>query len=98
MRPRCDASTSSRASPCGPRGSGVMSSPTASGLEPIVVNDNVPSAMTSRVDFEAEGLLDGVEGEAREARMELLEQLIADGATLEELKRAVKENRLAFVP
>src|SRR5689334_12079855 len=54
--------------------------------------------MTAPIDFEAEGLLDGVDGDAREARRELLEQLAADGASLEELKRAVAENRLAFLP
>ena len=31
------------------------------------------------IDFEAEGLLEGVEGEAREARLALLEQLAAEG-------------------
>jgi adenylate cyclase len=54
--------------------------------------------MTVPVDFEAEGLLDGLEGEAREARRQLLQQLVADGVTLDELRRAVDENRLAFVP
>jgi adenylate cyclase len=50
------------------------------------------------VDFEAEGLLDGIDGDARAARSELLEHLAADGATLDELKRAVAEDRLALLP
>lgn len=51
------------------------------------------------VDFEAEGLLDGLEDEAaRTARLALLEQLAADGVPLEELKRAVAEDRLAVLP
>jgi adenylate cyclase len=50
------------------------------------------------VDFEAEGLLDGVEGDDREARRELLELLRDDGATLDELRRAVAEDRLALLP
>src|SRR5689334_11299119 len=54
--------------------------------------------MTAPIDFEAEGLLDGVDGDARNARQELLEQLAEDGASLDELKRAVAENRLAFLP
>jgi adenylate cyclase len=54
--------------------------------------------MTAPIDFEAEGLLDGLEGGAREARRELLEQLASDGATLHELKRAVAEDRLALLP
>ena len=50
------------------------------------------------IDFEAEGLLEGVEGDAREARLELLEQLTADGASLEELRDAVAAGRLALLP
>jgi len=54
--------------------------------------------MTAPIDFEAEGLLDGVDGDARKARQELLEQLAEDGVSLDELKRAVAENRLALLP
>jgi adenylate cyclase len=50
------------------------------------------------IDFEAEGLLEGLEGEAREARRELLQELADDGAELEELKQAVTEERLALLP
>jgi adenylate cyclase len=50
------------------------------------------------IDFEAEGLLEGVDGRAREARRELLEQLAADGVPLEDLRRAVNEDRLALLP
>jgi adenylate cyclase len=50
------------------------------------------------IDYQAEGLLDGTDGEDREARRELLDVLIDDGATLTELKRAVAEERLAFLP
>ncbi len=49
-------------------------------------------------DFEAEGLLDGLEGEAREARLGLLRELEADGVGLDELREAVQENRLALLP
>jgi adenylate cyclase len=54
--------------------------------------------MPGTIDFEAEGLLDGVEGDARSARVDLLEQLVADGVTLDELRRAVAEDRLALLP
>jgi adenylate cyclase len=54
--------------------------------------------MAKPVDFQAEGLLDGLDGESREARAELLEHLLADGATLEELRKAVAEDRLALLP
>ena len=51
------------------------------------------------VDWEAEGLLDELPDErARKARRELLDELHADGVSLEELKEAVKEQRLALVP
>jgi adenylate cyclase len=49
-------------------------------------------------DFEAAGLLEGVEGEAREGRRELLEFLYSEGVTIEELARAVRESRLALLP
>jgi adenylate cyclase len=50
------------------------------------------------IDFEAEGLLDGVDGEQREARLDLLEQLAEAGVTLDELKRAARADRLALLP
>lgn len=54
--------------------------------------------MKPGVDFEAEGLLDGLSGKAREARLALLEDLAKDGVPLEELKRAVEEDRLVLLP
>src|SRR3954470_23743332 len=50
------------------------------------------------MDFEAEGLLEGLEGEDREAREKLLEQLSEDGVSDDELKKAVGEQRLALLP
>ena len=50
------------------------------------------------MDWESEGLLEGLEGEERDARRELLDGLHDDGATLDELRSAVKENRLALLP
>jgi adenylate cyclase len=51
------------------------------------------------MDFAAAGLLDGLEDEKeRTARQELLEQLTDAGVPLEELRRAVEENRLALLP
>jgi adenylate cyclase len=52
----------------------------------------------SAVDFEAEGLLDGLEGEARRERLALLSDLLAEGVPLEELRSAVAAGRLALVP
>jgi adenylate cyclase len=50
------------------------------------------------IDFEAEGLLRGTRGRARQARLELLEELEAQGVDLEELSRAVEEERLVLLP
>jgi adenylate cyclase len=50
------------------------------------------------MDFAAEGLLDDLEGEGRERRQQLLEHLHDDGFSLDELRRAVDEHRLALLP
>jgi adenylate cyclase len=51
------------------------------------------------IDYKAEGLLDGIgEGPPREARLELLRTLEREGFTLEELRRAASEDRLALLP
>jgi adenylate cyclase len=50
------------------------------------------------IDFDAEGLLDGVEDEAREARLELLERLSREDVPLEELRDAVEGGRLTLLP
>lgn len=52
----------------------------------------------SQIDFAAEGLLEGVEGEPREARRRLLEQLAGEGCSLEELREAVAAGRLTLLP
>jgi adenylate cyclase len=49
------------------------------------------------IDFDAEGLLDGLEGGARAARVELLAQLAADGIGVEELRSATRDGRLVFL-
>ena len=49
------------------------------------------------IDFQAEGLLDGLDGPAREARLELLERLSSDGYELEELRGAARDGRLPLV-
>lgn len=56
--------------------------------------------MNGGPDFEAEGLLEGLEDKpsAKRARLELLNHLQRDGASLEELKQAVAEDRLALLP
>jgi adenylate cyclase len=50
------------------------------------------------VDFEVEGLLDGLDDDAREARLELLERLSGEGVALDELRQAVEGGRLTLLP
>jgi adenylate cyclase len=49
------------------------------------------------MDFSQAGLLDGLDGDDREARLQLLERLRDDGATEQELIDAVREDRLALL-
>jgi adenylate cyclase len=51
-----------------------------------------------RIDFEAEGLLEGLDESARKARLRLLCELADAGVPLEDLRHAVSENRLALLP
>src|ERR1039458_6254157 len=48
----------------------------------------------AHMDFAAAGLLDGLEGDERAAREQLLESLVEEGFSLEELQAAVAEDRL----
>lgn len=49
------------------------------------------------IDFDAEGLLKGTRGKARDARRELLAKLAGDGVTVEELRVAIDEDRLVLL-
>ena len=51
-----------------------------------------------RTDFESQGLLEGLDGDAREARRELLQQLSEAGVGLDELRAATREGRLPLLP
>jgi adenylate cyclase len=50
------------------------------------------------IDFEAEGMLEGLEGEAREARLALLQELTDDGVPIEDLREAAAAGRLVLLP
>lgn len=54
--------------------------------------------MAGDIDFEAEGLLGGLEGDARQGRLQLLGELHTDGVSLDELHAAVEEDRLTLLP
>lgn len=56
------------------------------------------SGKPPEIDFAAEGLLKGLRGKARKAREELLRELVNDGVSLDDLRRAVEEDRLALLP
>jgi adenylate cyclase len=51
-----------------------------------------------QIDFESEGLLDGLEGEQRAERLALLRYLAADGVPLTELQRATASGTIMFLP
>jgi adenylate cyclase len=50
------------------------------------------------IDFEAEGLLDGLEGRQREERLVLLAKLVADGVPLSELRRTTATGTIVYLP
>src|SRR5207248_820789 len=50
------------------------------------------------VDFAAEGLLDDLEGEARDARAKLLARLHREGVSLDDLRDAVADDTLVLLP
>jgi adenylate cyclase len=50
------------------------------------------------IDFEAEGLLDGLVGVQRAERLALLEQLAGEGVPLSELRRSTGTNTVMFLP
>ena len=49
------------------------------------------------IDFEAEGLLEGLQGAEREERLALLGQLAARGVTVEHMRRNIESGRLVFM-
>ena len=51
-----------------------------------------------QIDFAAEGLLDGLQDEARAERLVLLEALAAEGVSLAELRRTTASGTVIFLP
>jgi adenylate cyclase len=51
-----------------------------------------------RIDFAAEGLLDGLDGSHLTERIALLEQLVADGVPLSELRRSTEAGTIMYLP
>ncbi len=51
-----------------------------------------------RIDFAAEGLLDGLQGAARADRLALLEQLAGEGIPLSELRRTTATGTIVLLP
>lgn len=50
------------------------------------------------IDFEAEGLLDGLDGKQRAERLVLLQELVADGVPLSELRRTTASGTIMYLP
>ncbi|HEX3911093.1 MAG TPA: adenylate cyclase regulatory domain-containing protein [Solirubrobacteraceae bacterium] len=50
------------------------------------------------IDFAAEGLLDGLEGQQRAERLVLLRRLVADGVPLAELRRSTAQGSIIYLP
>jgi adenylate cyclase len=50
------------------------------------------------IDFAAEGLLEGLEGQERRERHELLQRLAGEGVTLEQMRRSIEAGNLVFLP
>jgi adenylate cyclase len=50
------------------------------------------------IDFAAEGLLDGLEGQQREERLALLRQLAESGVSLAELRRSTAAGSIIYLP
>jgi len=57
-----------------------------------------PPEQAEPIDFAAEGLLEGLRGEARAERLALLEQLAAEGMPLSELRRTTASGTIIFLP
>jgi adenylate cyclase len=55
-------------------------------------------AAANAIDFEAEGLLDGLEGEQRTERLALLSHLSSEGVPLAELRRHTADGTIMFLP
>ncbi len=51
-----------------------------------------------QIDFEAEGLLDGLQGSARAERLALLEELAGEGVPLAELRRTTATGTVVLLP
>jgi adenylate cyclase len=64
--------------------------------EQVALPCDVMSA--EQIDFAAEGLLDGLDGEPRAERLALLEHLAAEGVSLAELRRTTAAGTTMFLP
>jgi adenylate cyclase len=53
---------------------------------------------SEQIDFAAEGLLDGLDGDQRSERLALLEQLATDGVPLDEMRRTTAAGTLMLLP
>jgi hypothetical protein len=73
----------------------MKSSPGPGDVDSLIAMDAPDHA--SSPDFEAEGFLDRLDGDHREARLRLLQRLFDRGATLEQLRQAVARDQLVVL-
>lgn len=65
-------------------------------MDSSVPHSSAPGSQAP-IDFAAEGLLDGLEGEARGERLALLERLAGEGVPVSELRRATVSGTILFL-
>jgi adenylate cyclase len=63
-----------------------------------VAFDPPSSDPPAKIDFAAEGLLDGLDGAARTERLALLEQLAREGMPLSEMRRTTASGTIVYLP
>jgi adenylate cyclase len=67
-------------------------------VPPAPVAYAAPVATKGDIDFAAEGLLDGLEGKQRAERLILLQELVAQGVPLSELRRSTAMGTIVYLP
>src|SRR4051812_33008360 len=63
-----------------------------------ILGGRVGRVSAADIDRAAEGMLEGLGEPARRGRVRLLDQLTSDGLSIDELRRAIDEGRLAALP
>jgi adenylate cyclase len=65
---------------------------------PYAACRTLPAMSEGTIDFAGEGLLDGLEGKQRSERLVLLQELVAQGVPLSELRRSTALGTIVYLP